>query len=438
MSGQDYRARDLASVWHPYSRINELEAEEFPIIVRGDGVYLFDADGKRYIDGISSWWACNLGHGHPRIVEAIKRQAVTLQHSMIGGMSHPSVIELAERLVDVCPDGLSKAFFASDGSSAVEAALKIAIQYWHNLGKPDKTRFASLQDGYHGDTLGAVSVGMVETFHKAYSPLLFPAFKAVSPYCRKCPEGKDAETCNIECFSSMEAILEEHSEQLAAIILEPLNQAAAGMRIYPSEYLAKLSTACRKHNVLLIADEIAMGYGRSGRMFACNHADITPDILCLGKAMAAGYLPISATVVTQDIYDSFRDTELQDRTFYHGHTFTGNPIACAAAVETLQVFDDERIIASMAPSVAALGEGLRVLSEMPGVSGARQIGMVGAVEMQKSRVANVCREARRRGVLLRPLGDVLYLWPPLTISQDQMRDLIGAVVEFIEVVSTTE
>ena len=427
MTNEAYWRRDKSAVWHPYSYIADVEAEPFPVIVRGKGVYLFDADGNRYIDGISSWWACNLGHGHPRIVEAIKRQAETLQHSMIGGLSHNTIIELSERLIAVCPTGLTRAFYASDGSSAVEAGLKIAVQYWRNVGKAQKTGFASLEGGYHGDTLGAVSVGMVESFHSVCRPLLFDTHKAVSPNCRQCPMGRKPGACDIECFSSMEDILAEHHDTLAAVIVEPLNQAAAAMRIYPARYLSRLSALCQEHGVLLIADEIAMGYGRGGTMFACEHASITPDIMCLGKGMAAGYLPISATVVTDDIYSSFRDQPHADRTFYHGHTFTGNPIAAAAAIETLKVYEDERILENMAPLIESLASHLSAFADMDMVVDVRQVGMVGAIETDTPSdptfTRRVCTETRKRGALLRPLGNTLYLWPPLNITHQELADL---------------
>lgn len=438
MSNESYRQRDVWSLWHPYTRIRDAESEPFPVIIRGEGIYLYDADGNRYIDGISSWWAVNLGHGHPQIVNAIKRQAETLQHSMIGGMSHPCAIELAEKLISVCPKGLSKVFFASDGSSAVEAALKIAVQYWRNIGRPRKTQFASLQDGYHGDTLGAVSVGKIDSFHRPFAPLLFPVHKARSPYCYRCPERKRQGSCNTECFASMEEIVESRADELAAVIVEPLNQAAAGMRIYPAEYLAKLSELCKKHEVLLIVDEIAMGYGRSGKMFACEYASITPDVMCLGKGMAAGYLPISATVVTDEIYTSFRDTPELDRTFYHGHTFTGNPICAAAAIETLNVYEDEQILDNLIPSMEAISTQLETLAKLDVVGDVRQIGMVAALELRSqsnnvTQIAKlVCMEALKRGALLRPLGGVIYLWPPLTITPEQtgeLGDILGDSIE---------
>ncbi|MDO8586095.1 MAG: adenosylmethionine--8-amino-7-oxononanoate transaminase [Armatimonadota bacterium] len=444
MSNQSYWLRDVRSVWHPYSRIREIEAEVFPTIVRGDGIYLYDSDGNRYIDGISSWWACNLGHGYPRIVEAIRRQAGELQHSMIGGASHPAIIELSELLISACPTGLTRAFFASDGSSAVEAAIKIAVQYWRNIGRPERTGFASLEAGYHGDTLGAVSAGMIETFHSPYRALLFEVHRAKSPYCYRCPEGKEPAGCLTECFSSMETIIEEHHAELAAVIVEPLNQAGGGMRVYPAEYVAKLKALCGKHEVLLIADEIAMGYGRSGRMWACDHASVAPDILCLGKGMAAGYLPISATVVTDEIYSSFIDTPEEDRTFYHGHTFSGNPIAAAAAAETLRVYEDEQILDRAVCAAREMSAQLGYLAALDCVGDTRQIGLVGAIEFVEDKAArtpyppekrlerSICMEARRRGALLRPIGSVLYLWPPLITSPEQIRELAAILADSIK------
>lgn len=334
---EKYRKNDRRSLWHPYTSHSAINNNDFPVIVRGKGPYLFDCGGKRYFDAISSWWCCNLGHSHPRLVQAIKTQAGKLQHSILGNMSHPPAIELAEKLAGLFAGENRRVFFSSDGSSAVEAALKIAVQYWHNLGKPKRCRLLSLENAYHGDTLGAVSAGFLPQFHRPFKSLTFKVLRAAAPFCSKCSFGLSPDTCRCECFQSMRAQVEKHHDTIAAVIIEPLCQCAAGMRIYPPSYLKKLSQLCRKHDILLIADEIAVGFGRTGTMFAFEQAGIDPDIVCLGKSLAGGYLPISATVVKENIYATFADLP-KNHTFCHGHTFAGNPIAAATAIEVLKIF----------------------------------------------------------------------------------------------------
>jgi adenosylmethionine-8-amino-7-oxononanoate aminotransferase len=412
--------------------------EDFPVITRGKGVYLYDTDGTRWLDAISSWWACALGHGHRRVVDAINRQARELQHSILGNMSHRRAIELASMLVRLFPDTRRRVLFASDGASAVEAALKIALQYWHNTGKPQKTRFVSLKNAYHGDTLGAVSVGKLEQFHKQYNPLLFPVFRAESPCCGTCIHGKKPATCRVECFDSMETILRKHSKQIAAVIVEPLCQAAAGMRIYSPEYLRKLAFLCRKYGVLLIADEIAVGYGRTGKMFAFEHARIDPDIVCVGKAMSAGYLPISATVVKEKVFKTFKDNT-SDRTFYHGHTFAGNPIACVAAIETLKIYKNEKIVGRAAESGRLLARELSKLRGLPKVADVRCLGMIGAVEFAGPKgsfmAQYVRKELLKKKILVRPLGNVVYLMPPLNMPRTILSSTVQALRDVVASVS---
>jgi len=402
--------------------------EDFPVITHGKGVYLYDADGNRWLDAVSSWWGCALGHNHPRIVSASNRQSKKLQHSILGNLSHPPAIELAERLVKLFPDRKRRVMFASDGASAVEAALKISLQYWHNIGNPERNRFVSLENAYHGDTLGAVSVGKIESFHRQYDPLLFPVFRAESPCCGTCIHGKKPETCKVECFASMAKIFQKHSADLAAVIVEPLCQGAAGMRIYSPRYLRKLSDLCERYKVLLIADEIAVGYGRTVKMFAFEHAGINPDIVCTGKAMSAGYLPISATIVKQKIFETFNDSQV-DRTFYHGHTFTGNPIACAAAVETLKVYKEENIVAMAAATGKLLAKEMSKLRGLPDVLDVRCLGMIGAVEFggpAGSQLAqSIRKELMKNKILIRPLGNVVYLMPPLVTPRRVLEKIIS-------------
>ena len=432
INSYQYKQMDRRSIWHPYTRHTAADAAAFPIITRGEGVYLFDAEGNKYVDAISSWWACNLGHNHPRLVEAIIRQARELQHSILGNLSHPRAIELATELVNLfsCP---CHVLFASDGASAVEAALKIAIQHWHNLGRPERNRFASLENAYHGDTLGAVSVGYLEGFHSQFRPLLYPAYRAESPYCGRCRHEKEPASCNQECFESMVAIFDQHADELAAVIVEPLCQGAAGMRIYPAEYLRLLDQLCKEKNVLLIVDEIAVGFGRTGKMFAFQHGDVDPDIVCLGKSLAGGYLPISATVVKDKIFDTFRD-QPEDHTFYHGHTFTGNPIAAAAALETLRIYDQEAIVEKAEQKGYLLKDQMASFLGLPHVVDVRCLGMIGAVEFdEKSSLAPRIRERLLRdGILIRPLGNVVYLMPPLITPEDILSQTVSALRKAVE------
>lgn len=432
ISTRSYQDMDRQSLWHPYTRRSAMEAAPLPVIVRGDGPYLFDSDGRRYLDAISSWWACNLGHNHPRLVDAMTRQARELQHSILGNLSHPRAIELASMLSGLFPDE-RRVMFASDGSCSVEAALKIALQYWWNVGQPRKHKFVALDFAYHGDTLGAVSVGYLPHFHQAFKPVLFPVFQAPSPCCGTCAFHEAAEQCLEECFDTMRLIVREHEQELAAVIVEPLCQCSGGMRIHPPDYLRKLARLCAEHDVLLIADEIAVGYGRTGTMFAAQQADVWADIVCLGKGMSGGYLPISAAVVKAPIYETFKDTP-EDRTLYHGHTFTGNPIASALAVEVLRVYEDEQIVARAAGLGRALAAELAPLGRIAGVRNVRSLGVIGVVELEDDAEGSGTRRAvrvrdrlRAEGILLRPLGPVIYVMPPLITPEPVLRELVAAV-----------
>ena len=398
--------RHRQHIWHPYTKFSSFAAGPLPEIVRGEGIYLFDSGGRRYIDAISSWWACALGHNHPRVVRAIQKQAGELQHSILGNLSHPRAAELAERLASLMPSPDRHVLFSSDGASAVEAALKIAVQYWHNRGQAGRTQFVSLENAYHGDTLGTVSLGYLDHFHRPFQPLLFPAHRA-DPH---------------KGFEPMAELLECRLGQLAAVIVEPLCQCAAGMKMYPADYLARLARSCREKKLLLIVDEIATGMGRTGKMFAFEHAGIDPDIVCVGKALSAGYLPISAAIVRDEIYHTFGDRP-EDHTFYHGHTFSGNPIAAAAALETLQVFEDEDILGRARASGEQMRECLEPLASLPAVKEVRCLGLIGAVELKPGLAWRVRDALLRQGILVRPLGDVVYLMPPLLTPLQVIREL---------------
>jgi adenosylmethionine-8-amino-7-oxononanoate aminotransferase len=425
----DLRQLDLRYLWHPCTDIEALAGSGFPIIERADGAYLYERGGRALLDGISSWWCVNLGHSHPRIVEAIRRQAGQLQHCILGGMSHGRAIELAERLAGIAPGGLGHAFFAGDGSSAVEAALKIAVQYWHNRGQARRGRFIALADGYHGDTLGCVGVGYVAALHGPFRDVVRPSLRATSPHCLRCPMGKTPGSCGVECFASMQALIDEHHAQCAAVIVEPLCQGAAGLRMYPPEYLRRLRKSCDERGLLLIADEIAVGFGRCGTMFACEQAGVAPDLMTLGKGLTGGSLPMSAVLATDAVYDAFRSAPGCDRTFYHSHTFGGNPIAAAAALAAMDVYEQESVVESCGPRIAQLAAGIDDVAAAAGDAPRGSLGMMAVVELDDAlggapRARRITARALELGLFVRPLGPCVYLWPPLTTNEAELAEMI--------------
>ncbi|MBI2441586.1 MAG: adenosylmethionine--8-amino-7-oxononanoate transaminase [Lentisphaerae bacterium] len=437
MNTNQYRALDRQYLWHPYSRHSAIQENEFPIIVRGKGIYLFDNEGRRYLDAISSWWACNLGHGHPHLVQALTDQAPRLQHSILGNLSHPGAIELAERLCRLFPDKRRRVFFCGDGSSAVEAALKIAVQYWHNLGQPQRHRFVAFSNAYHGDTLGAVAVGYLPEFHAPFQSLLFPVFRVEAPFCGLCARGLQPDSCGQACLAPMAAVLSSHAAEIAAVIIEPLCQGAAGMRVYMPECLTKIAALCREHGVLLIDDEIAMGFGRTGAMFACEHAGVDPDIVCLGKGLAGGYLPMSAAIVRAELYETFADKPA-DHTFYHGHTFAGNPLAAAVALETLRIYAEDRIVQYARKAGEQLQAAMAPARDLSGVHNVRGLGMLAAVDLVDcngqpdiARARRIAAWLLKQGVLIRPLGSVVYLMPPLITPEAALVQLAGQLRQAI-------
>lgn len=438
--------KDLKYIWHPFTQMKDYETEEPVIIDRGKGIYLWDLQGNKYIDGISSWWVNTLGHSNPRLNDALRKQSEKIEHVLLAGFSHEPAIELAERLINLTPPEITKVFYSDNGSTAVEVALKMAYQYWCQIGFPEKNKFIALKNSYHGDTLGAVSVGGVDVYHKIYKPLLFEIFQGDSPYCYRCPANNDRNSCSIECLNSVEKILEKHSGETAGIIIEPLVQAAGGMIIYPAEYLTKLNTICDKYNILLIDDEVAMGFGRTGKMFAFEHAGIVPDIICLAKGITAGYLPLSVTLTSEKIYQAFYDDYEKFKTFFHGHSFTGNPLAASIAVETLKIFEEEQIIESLQPKTAKLKACLEKFKTLDCVGDVRHIGMIGAVEIVKDKARKepygfeerighkIYKEALKRGAILRPLGNVLYFMPPYVITEEEIEILTDIAFESIKAV----
>ncbi len=428
---------DYRHLWHPYTDIGTYESGPFRCIERAEGIYLYDQNGHALMDGIASWWACALGHGHPRLIKAIQEQASILQHSILGKLTHPTAIELAARLAALAPGDLNRVYFACDGSSAVEAALKMVLQYWVHRGKSERNQFIYLEEGYHGDTLGAIGVGYVPQFHTPFEHVIRRAHMAPSPYCR-CPAyDMHRHACATKAFESMAGLIQTHHASLAAVIVEPLCQGAAGMRIYSMEYLQRLRALCDEHGVLLIADEIAVGFGRTGAMWACDTAGIVPDILCIGKALTGGYLPMSAAIASDRIYEGFRSDATRDRTFYDGHTFCGNPITAAVALETLRVFDDERVLDRAGAGARVLAEGFATLAMRDDIEFARTLGMIAMCTVRAgaggaARAKRIGHAAFELGLFIRPLGDVIYLWPPLTTTRPQLDQMIAILHEAMD------
>ena len=437
-------ARDLARVWHPCTQMKDHESIPMIPIRRAQGLWLEDFDGRRYLDAISSWWVNLFGHCHPKIVHAVREQLETLEHVLLAGFTHEPVVRLSEALVRVAPPGLTRCFYADNGSSAVEVALKMSFHAWLNRGESRRTRFVTLSNSYHGETLGALAVGDVALYKATYRPLLMDCLTARSPdgYTRE--PGETPEACAARRLGELEDILAKHEGQVCAVIVEPLVQCAGGMRMYPPSYLAGLRAACDRHGVHLIADEIAVGFGRTGTLFACEQAGITPDFLCLSKGLTGGFLPLSVVLTGEKVYEAFYDDYATLRAFLHSHSYTGNPLACAAALATLEIFAEEDVIGAnrvRAKRMAAAVDGLR---DHPRVGEIRQAGMILAIEMarngpgrepypwQERRGLAVYRHALSLGVLLRPLGNVVYFMPPYVIDDEDIALMARAAAEGIE------
>jgi adenosylmethionine---8-amino-7-oxononanoate aminotransferase len=415
----DLVAADRAHLWHPFTQQRGWIDEQPVIVERAEGTDLIDVEGRRYIDGVSSLW-CNVhGHAHPRIDAAVRIQLDRVAHSTMLGLTHRPAIELARRLVEIAPPGLTRVFYSDSGSTAAEIALKMAFQYWQQRGE-QRLRFIALRMAYHGDTIGSVSVGGIDLFHSMYRPLLFDTLQA---------EPGD--------LADMERLLPEHGSELAAVIMEPLVQGAAGMLVHPEGYLRGVRDLCDRHGVLLILDEVATGFGRTGRMFACEHEGVVPDLLCLAKGISGGYLPLAATLATEHVYEGFLGEFEEFRTFFHGHTYTGNPLACAAALATLDVFHEERTLETLEPKIELLAELLRPVAAGPSVKEVRRCGFMVGIELEDYPLPlrmghRVTLEARRRGAIIRPLGDVVVLMPPLAISENDLQRLVSITAESID------
>jgi adenosylmethionine-8-amino-7-oxononanoate aminotransferase len=427
--------RDRAVVWHPYT---QMKTQRPPLpIVRGEGVYLYTEDGRRLLDGISSWWVNIHGHSHPRINQAIADQAERLEHVIFAGATHQPAVDLAERLIGVLPPGLTRVFYSDNGSTAVEVAVKLAVQFWRNQGRT-RQRIVTLHHAYHGDTAGAMSVSEDSVFTRPFAPLMFPVDRVHPPYCYRCPVGLTRDRCRIDCLDGLEQLLATRGEDVAAVLVEPMLQGAGGMIMWPAEFLAGVRRLCRQHSVLLIADEVLTGFGRTGRLFACEHAPVTPDIICLSKALTAGYLPLAVTAVTDRIYDAFLGDD-HSRTFFHGHSFTANPLACAAAVASFDLLFENNGLSRVARLEAQLKAGLSPLGRLPLVGDVRVLGGVAALELVSNKQTRdaggyldgigprLSAAFLKRGLLLRPLGHVLYVMPPYVITDDEVDWVIAQI-----------
>jgi adenosylmethionine-8-amino-7-oxononanoate aminotransferase len=420
----DLVAADRAHLWLPFTQQRAWTDEPALIVERGEGTDLIDVDGRRYIDGVSSLW-CNVhGHAHPRIDAAVRDQLGRVAHSTMLGLSHRPAIELAQRLVEIAPPGLTRVFYSDSGSTAMEIALKMAFQYWQQRGE-SRERFVALRMAYHGDTIGSVSVGGIDLFHSMYRPLLFDTLKA---------EPGD--------LGDMGRLMSAHRGEVAAVIMEPLVQGAAGMLVHPEGYLRGVRELCDRHDVLLILDEVATGFGRSGHMFACEHEGVAPDLLCLAKGITGGYLPLAATLASERVYEGFLGEFEEFRTFFHGHTYTGNPLACAAAIASLDVFREERTLEKLAAKIGLLAGLLEPLAAHPAVREVRRVGFMVGIELEEFALPlrmghRVTLEARERGAIIRPLGDVVVLMPPLSISGADLTRLVGVTGEAIEAATSS-
>lgn len=413
---------DREYIWHPFTQMKDWVREEPLIIDSADGIYLKDIDGNIYMDGVSSLWVNLHGHAQAHIDAALKKQIDKLSHSTLLGLSNTPAIELAKRLIEIAPKGLTKVFYSDNGSTAVEIAIKMAYQYWQNTEVKKKTYLVHLSHSYHGDTLGSVSVGGIDLFHKVYRKLIFKTI-ALKGH-------------GWQAVEELEKLLERRGDSIAALVVEPLVQGAAGMLVWPTGVLKKMRDLTRKNNVFLIADEVATGFGRTGKMFACQHEGVRPDFLCLAKGITGGYLPLAATLTTQKVYEGFLFDHKEQKTFFHGHTYTGNPLACGAALANLEVFKKERTLIKLGPKIKFLAKSLKMFYNLPSVAEVRQKGFMAGIELKgrlEDRVgAQVCQLVRKYGVILRPLGNVVVLMPPLSISVEELDYLLMATYRAIE------
>jgi len=427
--------KDKRFLWHPYTQMQDYAQRDLLLIDRAEGVCLFDQQGKRYFDTISSWWCIVHGHNHPIIKDKICSQLARLDQVLLAGASHEAAILLAEELVRLAPPELSRVFYSDNGSTACEIAIKMSLQYWRQVGQPNRCQLVGVERGYHGDTVGAMSLGGVPEFHGPFAQLLFHSHRLPSPYCYRCPLGLKRDACDCQCLGPLVKLLADQGEQIAALIIEPLIQAAGGMIVYPAKYLKKLSALTRASGVHLIFDEVATGFGRTGTMFALEQAGVAPDFLCLSKGLTAGMLPMAATLTSEEVFQAFYADYGAGKTFFHGHTFSGNPLAAAAALGSLKVFAAEQTMAGLPAKISHLQARMRRFADLPWVGDLRQLGMISAMELVKEKETKAAYGAHERvgwpiylaglkqGLLLRPIGNVIYLWLPLSVTLAEIDEI---------------
>jgi adenosylmethionine-8-amino-7-oxononanoate aminotransferase len=445
---RNLRDLDKRHVWHPFTHMKLWVDEEPLVITAADGMHLIDSDGNRYLDGVSSLW-CNV-HGHrvPEIDAAIRAQLDKVAHTTMLGLASEPAILLADRLMKLVPAGLTKVFYSDAGATATEVAFKLAAQYWHNVGRPEKNEFVGFSEAYHGDTVGAMSVGRMTAFHRPYFPMLFKVHFARTPAVHRGFAGlDDPERVKRDCLAELRDILRKHGKRIAAVCIEPIVQGAAGMIVHPEGFLRGVRRLCNEYDVLLIADEVAVGFGRTGRMFACEHEGISPDLMCVAKGITGGYLPLAATFSTKKLFDAFLGDPWEGRTFFHGHTYTGNPLACAAALASLALFERNDLLADVRRKASALSEMLRPIVGLPHVSDVRQKGLMVGIDVVADRAhpevfepkrrlgPEVCARVRRHGVIIRPLGDTLVLMPPLAMPFEDLQRIVRAVAHEVAAIT---
>ncbi|CAN2049185.1 Adenosylmethionine-8-amino-7-oxononanoate aminotransferase [Candidatus Magnetomoraceae bacterium gMMP-13] len=434
-------------IWYPFTQMRDFINEEPVIIEKAEGCILKDIYGNEYIDGISSLWTNVHGHKKEKIDNAIIKQIENIAHSTLLGLSNVPAVNFAKKLINIAPKGLTRVFYSDSGSSAVEIALKMAFQYQQQKGNPKKKKFISMKNAYHGDTIGSVSLGGIDLFHEVYGPLLFDSFKAESPYCYRCPFEKSQSSCDLKCLKQMESIMEEHADEVTALIIEPLVQGAAGILVHPDNYLKELRKLCTKYNILMIADEVAVGFGKTGSMFACEKEGVVPDIMALAKGISGGYLPLAATLTSEEIFQGFLGKYEDFKTFFHGHTYTGNPVACAAALANLEIFEQEQVIDKLQVKINHFSKRLEEFKSLLHVGDVRRQGIMVGIELVLNKESKsvylpedkigqkVIAEARKHGLIIRPLGNVIVLMPPLSISIEELDRLCDITYEAIKFIT---
>lgn len=443
-STQQLQTWDKRHIWHPFTQMQDWENDSPIVITSGEGCWLIDSEGKRYLDGVASMWTNVHGHCHYELNQALKEQVERLEHSTLLGLASEQSIILSHKLSEITPPGLDRFFYSDNGSTAMEVAVKMAFQYQQHIGNRSKKLFITFHHAYHGDTLGAVSVGGIEIYHATFKPLMFETIQAAPPYCYRCEFGCESHiNCNRECLQALESLMQKNAKTCAGLVMEPLLQGAGGMLVQPPGFLHKVRELCNKYNILMITDEVATGFGRTGTMFACQQENVIPDIMALSKGITAGYLPLAVTAVLPHIYNAFLGNYEELKTFFHGHTFTGNPLASAVAIKSLELFDRDQIIASLQPKIAFLAQKLQHIATLQSVGNVRQCGMAAGIELVKNKARKepfpwedkigirICMEARKHGVFSRPLGNTIVIFPPLSITKNELEFLLNVLEQAI-------